>query len=237
MSAHVCAGNLPRWAWHCLVNDPPLQASAGHDDFVSLDEVLQADVVTLHVPLIKEGPHPTVHLINAAVLERLKPGAILINTSRGAVADNRALDALLATRNDLSVVLDVWENEPAISPSLLQKVDLGTAHIAGYSYDGKLRGTEMIYRAACDYFARPVQWHAADELERAASIDLRPHDSGDVLAVAREAVLACYDIREDDARLRATLSLPATGRARAFDRLTQGLPAAAGIFRINRAVA
>jgi erythronate-4-phosphate dehydrogenase len=208
----------------CLINDPPLQASAGHDDFVTLDEVLQADVVTLHVPLIKEGPHPTVHLINAAALERLKPGAILINTSRGAVADNRALDALLATRNDLSVVLDVWENEPAISPSLLQKVNLGTAHIAGYSYDGKLRGTEMIYRAACDYLARPVQWHAADELERAASIDLRPHDSGDVLAVAREAVLACYDIREDDARLRATLSLPATGRARAFDRLRKDYP-------------
>jgi len=208
----------------CLVNDPPLQASNGHDDFVSLDEVLQADVVTLHVPLIKEGPHPTFHLINAALLERLKPGAILINTSRGAVADNRALDALLATRDDLSVVLDVWENEPSISDSLLRKVSLGTAHIAGYSYDGKLRGTEMIYRAACDYLAEPVQWHAADELEHAASIDLRQHDSDDVLALVRAAVLASYDIREDDTRLRATLSLPAAERALAFDRLRKEYP-------------
>ena len=208
----------------CLVNDPPLQASDGHDDFVSLDEVLQADVVTLHVPLVKEGPHPTFHLINAALLERLKPGAILINTSRGAVADNRALDALLATRDDLSVVLDVWENEPSISGSLLRKVGLGTAHIAGYSYDGKLRGTEMIYSAACDYLAEPVQWRAANELERAASIDLRQHDSDDVLALARAAVLASYDIREDDARLRATLSLPAAERALAFDRLRKEYP-------------
>ena len=208
----------------CLVNDPPLQASTGNGDFVSLDEVLQADVVTLHVPLIKEGPHPTFHLVNAALLDRLKPGAILINTSRGAVVDNRALDALLATRDDLSVVLDVWENEPAISASLLQTVDLGTAHIAGYSYDGKLRGTEMIYRAACDYLAEPVLWRAADELECATNIDLRQHGSGDVLALARAAVLACYDIREDNARLRATLSLPAAERALAFDRLRKDYP-------------
>ncbi len=209
---------------HCLVNDPPLQASAGHDDFVSLDTALQADIVTLHVPLTKSGPYPTLHLLNAAALDRLKPGAILINTSRGAVADNRALDALLATRDDLSLVLDVWENEPSISAALLQKVALGTAHIAGYSYDGKLRGTEMIYRAACDYFNRPVQWRAADELERAASIDLRNHDTDDVLAVARAAVLACYDVRQDDARLRATLSLPDAERALAFDRLRKDYP-------------
>ncbi len=209
---------------HCLVNDPPLQASAGHDDFVSLDTALQADIVTLHVPLTKNAPHPTLHLLDAAALDRLKPGAILINTSRGAVADNRALDALLATRDDLSVVLDVWENEPSISAALLQKVALGTAHIAGYSYDGKLRGTEMIYRAACDYFNRPVQWRAADELERAASIDLRHHDTDDVLAVARAAVLACYDVRQDDARLRATLSLPDAERALAFDRLRKDYP-------------
>ena len=208
----------------CLVNDPPLQASAGHDDFVSLEEVLQADVVTLHVPLIKDSPHPTFYLVNAALLDRLKPGAILINTSRGAVVDNRALDALLATRDELSVVLDVWENEPTIRPSLLQKVDLATAHIAGYSYDGKLRGTEMIYHAACDYFATPAQWRAADVLARAASIDLRDHGTDDLLAVARAAVLACYDIREDDARLRATLPLPVTERALAFDRLRKEYP-------------
>jgi erythronate-4-phosphate dehydrogenase len=140
------------------------------------------------------------------------------------VADNRALDALLATRNDLSVVLDVWENEPSISASLLQKVDLGTPHIAGYSYDGKLRGTEMIYRAACDFFSVPAQWRAADVLEPVAAIDLRAHDAADVLAVARAAVLACYDVRQDDARLRETLSLPETERALAFDRLRRDYP-------------
>jgi len=209
---------------HCLVNDPPLQATGNHDDFVSLDEVLQADIVTLHVPLTAKGSYPTRHLADAAFLDRLKAEALLINTSRGAVTDNRALDRLLAIRDDLSVVLDVWENEPAISAPLLQKVDLGTPHIAGYSYDGKLCGTEMIYRAACDYFAAPVQWQAADEVKPAASIDLRAHESDNRLEVARHAVLACYDVRRDDERLRETLSLPEARRAAAFDRLRKDYP-------------
>ena len=207
---------------NCRVNDPPLQAGGGHDDFVSLNEVLQADIVTVHVPLTTNGPHPTFHLVNEVFLDSLKPAAIFINTSRGAVADNRALDALLARRNELSVVLDVWEDEPAISASLLQQVDLGTPHIAGYSYDGKLRGTEMIYRAVCDYFAQPVQWQAADELQRVASIDMRSREAGS--ALARAAVLGAYDVRQDDARLRATLSLPAAERASAFDRLRKDYP-------------
>ena len=206
----------------CRVNDPPLQAGGGHDDFVALDEVLQADIVTVHVPLTKTGRHPTFHLVNEAFLERLQPGAIFINTSRGAVADNRALDALLASRDDLSVVLDVWEGEPSISTSLLRQVDLGTPHIAGYSYDGKLRGTDMIYRAACEYFALPVSWQVADELPQLATIDMRSREAGNALVNAM--VLGAYDVRQDDARLRATLSLPAAERASAFDRLRKDYP-------------
>ena len=206
----------------CRVNDPPLQAGGDHDDFVSLDEVLQADIVTVHVPLTKTGRYPTFHLVNETFLERLKPGAIFINTSRGAVADNRALETLLASRNDLSVVLDVWEDEPSISTSLLRQVDLGTPHIAGYSYDGKLRGTEMVYRAASDYFAQPVVWHAADELPRVATIDRRSRETGNALVSA--IVLGAYDVRQDDARLRATLALPAAERASAFDRLRKDYP-------------
>ena len=93
---------------HCVVNDPPLQDQGGHDDFVSLEEVLQADVITVHVPYTRDGAYPTHHLVDEAVLRKLQPGALFINTSRGAVTDNRALDALLAERDDLSVVLDVW---------------------------------------------------------------------------------------------------------------------------------
>jgi erythronate-4-phosphate dehydrogenase len=209
---------------HCLVNDPPLQAQGGPDEFVDLDAVLQADVITVHVPYTREGTWPTHHLVDAALLERLRPGAVLINTARGAVADNAALDRLLGTRADLSVVLDVWEGEPDISMSLLEKVQLGTPHIAGYSLDGKLRGTEMIYRAACTHFGRPLQWQAADDLPAGLSLDLRELRAAPLLTQLQAAVFACYDIRRDDASLREQLALPAAERPARFDRLRKEYP-------------
>jgi len=208
----------------CLVNDPPLQAQGGHDDFVDLDSVLQSDVITVHVPYTREDPFPTHHLVDAAFLARLRPGAVFINTARGAVADNAALDALLETRTDLSVVLDVWEGEPDIRMSLLDKVQLGTSHIAGYSLDGKLRGTEMIYRAACAHFGRQPQWQAADSLPAAAVLDLCELPGATLRETLQTAVFACYDIRRDDACLRALAALPPGERPARFDRLRKDYP-------------
>lgn len=209
---------------HCLVNDPPLEAQGVQDDFVPLESVLQADIVTLHVPLERAGQFPTFHLVNAARLQQLGPGAIFINTARGAVADNQALDDALERRDDLTVVLDVWENEPAISTGLLQKVALGTPHIAGYSIDGKLRGTGMIYDAVCRHFDMPAQWHARDAVAATPAYRLTRDPQEDVLATLREAVLSVYDVREDDARLRETLVLPDAERSAAFDALRKNYP-------------
>lgn len=208
----------------CVVNDPPLQAQGGHDDFVSLDEALQADVITVHVPYTRDGAYPTHHLVDAAVLRKLQPGALFINTSRGAVTDNRALDTLLAERDDLSVVLDVWEGEPAINMSLLQRVDLGTPHIAGYSLDGKLRGTEMICRSACDWFGLPGRWRAADYLPAGSVVECNEPGGASVIAMLRAAVFSTYDIRADDVRLRTMLSLPAGEQSTYFDQLRKEYP-------------
>ena len=208
----------------CLVNDPPLKRQGGHDDYVGLYAVLQADIVTVHVPLAAGGDYPTFHLLDEAFLKRLKSNTILINTARGAVADNRALDHVLGRRSDLSVVLDVWENEPEISTSLLKKVALATPHIAGYSLDGKLRGTEMIYTAACKYFQQSTQWSVADELPGAGLLDTESFIAGDVTGNIRKAVLDCYDIHDDDERLRTMLSRPRQDRPAYFDRLRKEYP-------------
>jgi erythronate-4-phosphate dehydrogenase len=208
----------------CLINDPPLRERGGYDRFVELDAILQADIISVHVPLERAGRHPTWHLIDEAFLRRMKPGAVLINTARGAVVDNAALADLLANRRDLSVVLDVWEGEPAIDAALLEKVALGTAHIAGYSLDGKLRGTQMIYRATCDYFGSTLRWDAAAELPAANRLDLRGLPGGDGLDRVREAVFHAYDIRVDDERLRGLLRLPPAERPAGFDRLRKEYP-------------
>ncbi|MGD2055202.1 MAG: 4-phosphoerythronate dehydrogenase PdxB [Gammaproteobacteria bacterium] len=208
----------------CRVNDPPLQARGGHDEYVALDSLLDTDILTLHVPLSRAGDYPTFHLIDAAFLERLKPGAMLINTARGAVIDNPALERLLGARPDVSVVLDVWEGEPAISIALLEKVALGTAHIAGYSQDGKLRGTGMIYRAACEYFGQPADWQAERLLPEPAPLNLTIPPGEDPQTSLGKVVHSCYDVRVDDARLRGLLDLEPGQRPGYFDRLRKEYP-------------
>lgn len=136
------------------VYDPFLDNAHNHAvNFKSFDEVMRCDIVTLHTPLTNTGTHPTYHLINEEILESLSSNTILINASRGAVVDNKALDAVLKQREDFKVILDVWEDEPEINNSLLDKVSLGTPHIAGYSEKGKFRATHSVLEGFCKHFS------------------------------------------------------------------------------------
>jgi erythronate-4-phosphate dehydrogenase len=121
---------------------------------VDFEKIITCDVICLHTPLTKSGAHPTYHIFDKSVINKLKAGAVLLNAGRGAVIDNAALLRRIENSGDLNVVLDVWENEPAISDDLLAHVAIGTPHIAGYSAEGKLRGTEMVYEALCNFLRR-----------------------------------------------------------------------------------
>jgi glyoxylate reductase len=82
----------------------------------SLDELLAtSDIVSLHVPLSRE----THHMIDAAALGRMKSGAYLVNTSRGALMDEGALCDALENGHLRGVALDVYEHEPEVNPRLL----------------------------------------------------------------------------------------------------------------------
>ena len=131
----------------CLCDTP--RADNGQSEYsASLDEILSCDIVTLHVPLIKDGPYKTAHLIDAAALSKLKDGAFLINASRGGVVDNRALLQCFKEGRDVHVWLDVFEGEPEIDvKELLPYLDGASAHIAGYSYESKRRATFMLQQS------------------------------------------------------------------------------------------
>ena len=138
-----------RLGMRVLVCDPPL----GHDGFVSLDVIeREADVITFHVPLTKEGPYATYHLANQAFFYRLSRVPYIINTSRGEVVDGKALLAALQDGRVRDAVIDVWENEPFLDTQLLQRVFIGTPHIAGYSADGKVNADNMVIDALCRHF-------------------------------------------------------------------------------------
>ena len=196
-----------------LVNDPPRGKT--EEGFVSLDEVLQhADVICCHTPLTKEGDYPTHHLLNENNLPTLKFDAILLNAGRGPVIDNEALLQCLKLRTDLTAVLDVWEFEPAVNKELAEYCAIISPHIAGYSLDGKVRGTFMLYQALCQHLGMPEEYVLKDFLP-----EPEWPAANDALASPLQLMQQIYDPREDDRLLRSTLTLSAEQQAIEFDRL------------------
>lgn len=210
--------------WKVQVCDPLRQAAEGAD-YVSLEQIIeQCDVISLHTPLSKSGDFATWHLLDEARLNRLKPGTWLINASRGPVVDNAALRNVLNARDDLQAVLDVWEGEPQVDVELADLCVLATPHIAGYSLDGKQRGTAQIYQALCTFLGQTPQVQLADLLPAPwlAKVELSANsDQAWALAMVCRGV---YDPRRDDADFRRTLTGPVDQQKQAFDGLRKHYP-------------
>lgn len=210
--------------WKVLVCDPPRQAREG-GDFVSLDTLLDTcDVISLHTPLQRDGEYPTWHLLGADQLARLRPGAWLINASRGPVVDNQALRELLLDREDVHAVLDVWEGEPQVSLDLADLCTLATPHIAGYSLDGKQRGTAQIYQAFCRWRGEPEQVQLSELLPAPALAQIDLDASCDPAWALATLCRAVYDPRRDDADFRRSLNEDPAEQCAAFDLLRKHYP-------------
>ncbi len=207
-----------------LANDPPLER-AGRTGLVSLETLLRgSDIVSCHVPLTREGPDATFHLFDEPRLSLLRPHAVVINTARGAVFDNAALLRALRGGRLGGAVLDVWEHEPEPNPELVEAVTLGTPHIAGYSFDGKVNGTRMLYDAVCAFLERVPEWNPPAFSDTPSAPPIVIKDDAPAEEILPLLVCRAYDIRRDDAALRASMKLPSPERARAFDRLRAGYP-------------
>lgn len=186
----------------CRCYDPFLDRQQ-NSDLCSLAEILQSAIVCIHAPLTINGLYPTRHMLGAQQLQQLTEEAVLINAGRGPVIDGEALLALLEKRRDVTVALDVWEHEPAIARELFEHVNLGTPHIAGHSYDGKIIGTETIYQRACAFLGtkpalslaefdqQPLQYHVVDADNRSDNL--------------KQAILCAYNAGDDNRRFATQL--------------------------------
>ena len=135
------------WGFRVLCCDPPREERE-HLGFLPLEEVdAQADLLTFHTPL----DETTRHLADERLLGMLRPNAVVINTSRGEVVDGEAL-----VRSGHPCALDVWEHEPAIDRTLLDRALIATPHIAGYSEQGKANATAMSVDALARHFGLPL---------------------------------------------------------------------------------
>jgi len=217
---------LERLGVKVLLCDPPRQDAEpdSTEVFVTLEQALACDVVTLHTPLVHSGAHPTYHMISAAQLEALGSEQLLINTGRGEVIDSLALKARLQQAGAPLVVLDVWEHEPRVDPELAALTWLATPHIAGYSLEGKVQGTEMIYQALCRFLGLPVRKKAGQFLPEPPMSKVSFTGNAAEDAALRIALRACYDPRQDDARFRLAMRGAEDQRGENFDRLRRDYP-------------
>ena len=135
-----------------LLNDPPKHIG------VSLDFIAQnSDIITFHVPLDSS----TYHLCDESFLAKCKPGALIINAARGGVVDEQAL-----LQSGHPYILDTWENEPDINADVLQKAELASMHIAGYSVEGKRNASQMcLDQIAKSFGLKPIDMSKYPYLE------------------------------------------------------------------------
>ncbi|TVP53062.1 MAG: 4-phosphoerythronate dehydrogenase [Halomonadaceae bacterium] len=223
----VGAGNVGGRLWRRLqalgvrvhACDPPRQM-AGERGLESLEAILQQDLICLHTPLTTSGPHATLHLLDGPRLAALKGHQLLLNAGRGPVVDNGALVSRLQQPDAPRVCLDVWEGEPQVMLGLLPLVWQGSPHIAGYSLEGKARGTAMLYQAFCRHLGLTPQVKLAEVLPPPLQMSV----TGGGEAPLTQAILAAYDPRGDQERFMASQQGSQELRAQGFDQLRKTYP-------------
>ena len=182
----------------------PFKENSQSANFVTLDEILSCDVISLHAPLTKNGLHPTKGMIARDQLAQISAGTVIISAGRGGVIDENALiERYKELEGKLHLVLDVWDGEPSINQELVALVDIATPHIAGYSKQGREKGTWMVYQALCTFLKLN-----SNQIEITNGISAGWFNSISInLAGPKEEILArsmhaIYDVARDDARLR-----------------------------------
>ncbi len=206
-------------------NDPPLEEAMADPSYRPIAEAVACDVVTLHVPLTRGGPWPTWRMADRSFFNAMKPGALFFNASRGAVLDTPSLIEAVRANNLNGLVLDVFEDEPRVDPELLRIADIATPHVAGYSIEGRIRGTQMVYSAACDFFNIPPSPDLDAICAVEGGIPIECDDDDRPIEELLSVILnkAC-PVERDSGTLKQTAELPPDERARVFDSLRKNYP-------------
>ena len=133
--------------FNVLLCDPPRERAEGPGKFCSMQYLLEhSNIITMHTPL----DDTTRGMAGEEFFQKIQPGTVFINASRGEVVDEVALMHAIPKLG--TVIIDTWSHEPNVNQTLLSQVDIATPHIAGYSYQGKLNGTSAAVRAVAQFF-------------------------------------------------------------------------------------
>ena len=208
-----------------LLNDPPLKRLTGSAKYCNLDKIYDCDIITFHTPLIREGEDKTYHLFSEEFAKKVKPGAILINSSRGEVVDSDVIIESLNSGILSDIVIDVWTGEPNIDIDLLKIAYIATPHIAGHAIDSKVRAMRMVVEGMCDFFGIDRKIYESDYLPKpeVAVVDFNAENSSLEVALSN-CFKNVYDIKKDDAMFRKILDMPKNARSEYFSSLRKNYP-------------
>jgi len=203
-----------------ILNDPPLEQTTGLEVYRPIEEIYCCDFITLHVPLNHSGPDATYHLLDDRFFGALEGAPVIINTSRGDVVDSTALEEAIKNGSAGGAALDVWEKEPTIETKLLEMVDIGTPHIAGFALDGRVRGMIWAFNAVCQYFN--INHHLSEEEflgDSTEDISIAGIGSTDFQELTANLVTEFYSVHHDDEVFRRIINLPVNERSSFFREL------------------
>lgn len=209
-----------------LLNDPPL-SDEGYEfpaefRIATLDEIFdECEIITNHVPLTDSDPHPTLDLIDADLIRKTKYGSLLIHSSRGKVVDETALLERLRN-NEIYASIDVWAGEPNFDSELAELTIHCSPHVAGYSRDGKLRGSMKMLTAFEEFFKVTLD---KSEIEK----NLEPYSpaSPEVFLYPDfiyDKLLEYRRFDEDKTRFLKAARMSKSDKMKEFDRLRKEYP-------------
>jgi len=198
------AGLATTLGMNVLLNDPPRERVEGKKDFVTLEQILaESDIISLHVPLTRKDIDKTYHMVDKQLLQKMNPGCYIINSSRGPVVNELDLMKVVQSGKPGGVILDVWENEPDINPELLNLIDIGTPHIAGYSQEGTANGTAMSVRAISKFYDLGLDEWYPERIPMPYNPEIKMDCTGKSEEdIIREIIHSTYPIEKDDKKLR-----------------------------------
>ena len=173
-----------------LLNDPPRESREGSEHFVSLEEALGADIVTFHTPLTFSGIYSTHNLLNSHNFNHIKKDAIIINAARGGIINELIWEKTPTKAN----IIDCWENEPNINPTLQKSAYWATPHIAGHSIDAKFMGSFMFYKELCKSLKKPMN----DKIESLINPELRLINDDNL----HDTLNSIYSFRDDNEAIK-----------------------------------
>lgn len=198
------ARTLQALGYEVTVCDPPLAVAASNQEpafeYQPMEAALDCDIVSLHVPLTRACEYATAGMLDADALARLRPGAVLLQTSRGGVVDERALLERLSRGPGLHCVIDVWENEPAVNAALAGKASLATPHVAGYSEQAKWAAGLTLARQLAAHF-NLSRYNPAPADAAALHLSMPPEWAGEDTAHWR-VIDRCMDLVDLSSRFK-----------------------------------